>query len=528
MSFCNFSKENTTVGRTTIENVFITNYLPDSPSDAVKVYLYGLYLCSNQEEVQIDDMAQTLNLPLEEVIDYYKYWEDYGIIRILSNNPFTVVYLPLNENTLKYKKYNPEKYEDFTKALQLVISERMLSLNELRDYFNLLETTPLKPEALLMIAKYCVDIKGANITYKYITTVAKDFINRGIITADLVEKELSNYFVSTKEVYEILRAIKSNKKADFEEFQLYKKWTENYFFEQNYLLEVAKLSKSKSFKKLDLFIDELYSNKCFTINEAKLYIKNRENLYLLSAEINRALGIYVEVLDTVVKNYVSPWTALGFDKEALLFIANYSFKNNKRTLEQMNESVNKLYSLGLITTESIREYLTKTIKDNKFISIILNFAGISRRPNDWDRKNLETWRSWNFSDEVILEAVKKSNGITNPIPYINGILSNWKSKNAYTLEQINNLPKQSPIQNNNVLIDVKVKEHSKKIVEENNIKTALYNNKDYLDIINKIGELEYQIALCNYNDDNDEIIKLEKEIQKLTTIKQKIEKENIK
>ncbi len=528
MSFCNFSKESTTVGRTTIENVFITNYLPDSPSDAVKVYLYGLYLCANQEEFQIEDMAQSLNISKEEIIDYFKYWEDDGIVRIISTNPFSVIYLPLNENTIKYKKYNPEKYEDFTKALQSVISERMLSLNELRDYFNLLESTPLKPEALLMIAKYCVDVKGANITYKYITTVAKDFINRGITTADLVERELSNYFVSTKEVYEILRALKSTKKADFEEFQLYKKWTENYYFEQYYILEVAKLSKIKSFKKLDFFIDELYSNKCFTISDAKDYIKNKEKLYSLSAEINRALGIYIEVLDTVVKNYVSPWTALGFNKEALLFIANYSFKNNKRTLEQMNESVNKLYNLGLITTESIQEYLTKTIKDNKFISIILNFAGISRRPNEWDRKNLETWRSWNFSDEVILEAVKKSNGITNPIPYINGILSNWKSKNAYTLEQINSLPKQQPAQNSNVLIDDKVKKQTQKIVEEVNLKSSLYSNKNYLDIINKIGELEYQIALSNYNDDTLNVANLEKELSLLNLEKEKIEKSILK
>ena len=58
--------------------------------------------------------------------------------------------------------------------MQLVISERMISVSEFNEYFNLLESTAIKPEALIMIAKYCVDLKGANIGVKYIITVAKD------------------------------------------------------------------------------------------------------------------------------------------------------------------------------------------------------------------------------------------------------------------------------------------------------------------------------------------------------------------
>ena len=37
-----FSKEFSKSAFTDIENAFITEYLPDSPGNAVKVYLYGL------------------------------------------------------------------------------------------------------------------------------------------------------------------------------------------------------------------------------------------------------------------------------------------------------------------------------------------------------------------------------------------------------------------------------------------------------------------------------------------------------
>ena len=39
MSFCNYSKEYLASGKTMIDNIFITNYLPDLDADALKVYL---------------------------------------------------------------------------------------------------------------------------------------------------------------------------------------------------------------------------------------------------------------------------------------------------------------------------------------------------------------------------------------------------------------------------------------------------------------------------------------------------------
>ena len=50
MSFCTFSKDNIKSGKTYVDNQFIIHFMPDAPTDAVKVYLYGLYLCQNAED----------------------------------------------------------------------------------------------------------------------------------------------------------------------------------------------------------------------------------------------------------------------------------------------------------------------------------------------------------------------------------------------------------------------------------------------------------------------------------------------
>ena len=441
MSFCNFTKENATSGKLLVDNLFVSNYLPELNEEAVKIYLYGLYLCQNTSlDFDVYKMASSLSLSVEQVIDNFKYLEEYGLVLIISKNPFTVNFVPVNDSGVKYKRYKPEKYEDLSKALQVFISERMISTTEYSEYFNLLESTPLKPEAFLIIVKYCTDLKGGDVSYKYILAVAKDFVNRNITTEDLVDKELTNYNALTKEVGELFRTLKISRKQEVEDIQLYKKWSQKYSFEHEIILFAAKQSKIKNLRTLDKTFDELYASKCFTEEDVSNFIKTKQEKVDISIAVCKALGIFIEVHEAVVTNYVSPWLSMGYDHKTLVFVANYCFKSNRRTLEQMNVTINNLMKLGYITLDSIVNYINDFNATDKFIYKILEYLGISRKPNGWDRENVKIWRrDWNFSDDVILEASKRASGTTNPIPYMNAILSNWKSKGAYTLEEVNKI-----------------------------------------------------------------------------------------
>ncbi|MBO5781489.1 MAG: DnaD domain protein, partial [Opitutales bacterium] len=50
--------------------------------------------------------------------------------------------------------------------------------------------------------------------------------------------------------------------------------------------------------------------------------------------------------------------------------------------------------------------------------------------------SLSTWKEWRFSDEMILEAAKRSCSSASPIPYMNKILSEWKEGGVYALNDI--------------------------------------------------------------------------------------------
>ncbi len=436
MSF-SFSKEFSKSSWTSIENSFITEYLPTAGDNAVKVYLYGLFVCNNPDKnLSVEDMAKNLNLSVDVVKDCFLYWEEFGLCTILSQEPFTVQYLPISTQSCKLKKYKPEKYTDFTKGLQILLPTRMISTSEFTEYFNVMETYNIKPEAMLMIVKYCVDRKGNDIGFKYISKVAKDFGARDITTADKVEKELSSYVLRTGEIARILQALSIKRQPDFEDAKLFKKWTQELHFEPENIVFVAKNIKKGNVNKLDEVIHKLYSSKCFSKEEISTYFKSKEEVYNLAVKINKSLAIYVEVLDQEIDTYINKWLSYGFTDQTLVFIAQNMFVENKNTLADMDDFIEYLRGRGFIDLSSVNDFFEQRKQGDDFIKKLLATIGVNRRPTPWDRENLSMWKSWNFTEEMILEAGKLSSGKSSPVAYMNGILSNWKNNGVFTLEKM--------------------------------------------------------------------------------------------
>ncbi|MBO4251079.1 MAG: DnaD domain protein [Clostridia bacterium] len=432
---CSYSKEFLQTAYTGVENSFIKEYLAEAPGDAVKVYLYGLYLCANPDTTdELAEFAKALNLSEETVKDCFLYWEEFGLVAVISNDPFTVKYLPQNNSYSKPRKFKAEKYADFSKGLQALLPERMISTSEYSEYFTIMETYAIAPEAMLMIAKYCADRKGADISYKYISKVAKDFGNRGITTVEKVEKELSSYIFRTGEITRILKALSIRRAPDIEDLNLFKKWTTELSFEPDNIVFAAKTLKKSSMAKLDELMLELYSSKSFSKEEIATYCANKQAVYDLAIKFNRTLSVYIEVLDAEIDNYLNKWLSYGYKEDSLLLIANRLFIEGKNTLKDADELVERLRGRGIIDLSSINDYFEEEKKTDEFLRKMLMTCGINRRPNAWDRENLLIWKSWNFSEDMILEAAKTSAGKASPLPYMNGVLSNWKNKGVYTVE----------------------------------------------------------------------------------------------
>ena len=437
MGFCSYSKEFSSSAHTSIENQFINKYMALADGDAIKIYIYGLYLCQNmQNDYTLKEMAHELNMSESQIIDLFKFWEDFDLLQIISVDPFAVQYFPADYSKGKPKKIKVEKYSDFNKALQSLMPKRMISTNEFEKYFAVMEQYSIKPEAMILIVKYCVDLKGENISQNYILQVARNFAHEGINTVEKIEKKLSDYVLRSGDISRILRAMGSTKQPEPEDYNLLKRWTGEMMFETETIVLTASQFKKSSMQKLDEILKELYANKKFDPSEIQEFLSRKTQIKNLTVSIAKELGVYCQIIDTYVDNFVCRWLSMGYDDVSLLQLAKYCFKREKKSFEKMDELIAKLYSIGVISADSIVAYIQSEAREQDFLSKVLTACGLTRRVNNWDKDCLKNWRNWNFSDEMILRAAQLAAGKTSPIPYITSVLSSWKSQNIFSTEAL--------------------------------------------------------------------------------------------
>ena len=66
---------------TSVENLFINEFLPDAPGDYVKVFLFGLMYAQYGQAMETQKLAMQLRLSEEEVEEAWVYWEAGGLVK---------------------------------------------------------------------------------------------------------------------------------------------------------------------------------------------------------------------------------------------------------------------------------------------------------------------------------------------------------------------------------------------------------------------------------------------------------------
>lgn len=440
MGMAKYSKEYKGAGYTLIDNLFVAEYLELCDEQSLKVYIYGLYAIQsgNESANTMERFCAVTKLTEDVIVKSYQFFEDLGLVEILSLSPMDVRYVPLSGVYGKPRKIKPGKYSEFTKQVQTLLPDRMITTNEFNEYFNLIESYNIEPEALVMAIKYCTMIKSNTINYRYIITVAKSWIDRGITSLAAAEAELYSYNKQAGEIKEVLRAMGYRGGADYTDTALYTKWLEQFGFETAAILFSARLLKSKkgNMQKLDVMMTEFFKYKKFSVKEIEDYVNERQKYKDLTYKVLKELGEYLPNIEPAIENYILPWTDKGYTEETLLQIANYCFKADIKTLSGMNKYVLRMHKLGLITLGSINEYIEQQFETESTISRMLEAAGLSRQVNMYDRTNYALWsNTWNIPDNLILHAAGVCRDFFNPLKNLHSLLSYYKNNNIFELEK---------------------------------------------------------------------------------------------
>ncbi len=438
MDFCKFTNEFKVEGYTLVDNRFIAEHLPTLDENEIKVYLYGLFVSSiSCADMSEETLLDNLCLSRADVVSVYERLQDLNLVKIESLSPLQIKYLSAQTAHSIPKKYKTSKWTEFNRDLQQLFPERMLSTHEYIEYYEFFDNYKFDLDAMLLVVKYCINLKGDTIKYPYILTVAKNWALDGVKTVQDVEKRLQDYSAQTDDIRQVLQALKRKGGAELEEQQLYQKWVRSWGYSIDAILATAKILKgSKNFKKIDALLDEFYRLDIFTPDEIADWARQKQELVTLAININKKIGVYYESLDNVIETYTSSWLNKGFDGATLLTIADHCFRTGVRTLDGMNNIISKFYKNGIITTDSIGQYLSAQVQMDKKIKAIIAKTNRNRNVTSNDREMYKIWTvDWGFDDELILYAASNAGDRTYPVPYINQLLSGWRVKGISQLDQ---------------------------------------------------------------------------------------------
>lgn len=457
MAFCNFSSEWTQSNTTTIDNVFFSEFLPNAPENCVKVYLLGLYKCNNPLALDnnIESFSRILNLSEEDIVSCFLYWQELGLVTLVKVTPLEVRYLPLKNGSARLKKFNTDKYKAFNIKAQ-EIKGNMITPNEYQEYYYVIESMHMEPEAMLMVMQYCVNLKGNTVNHSYITTIAKNWAYEGILTCEDVEERLKEQEKSSSDVCLVLKALGLKRTPSNDEYQMYLDWTKELGMPLDIILFLAKKQGKSNggMAKLNNTIEKCYTLKLYSIKEINDYFENLSILKDTAKNVCKNLGVRYENIENVIDTYIVPWNNLGFDNQTQVMLANYCFTSSIRTLEGMNGKIQQLFKKGLVTIEAINDYLNQIIKNDDKIEVVLTKLGIERKVNSLDRTLYKTWMfDWNISNDLLDYAISQSVGAYLPMQNLSRLISTYHSKNITTVDEASKLnftstsPKQAKTSN---------------------------------------------------------------------------------
>lgn len=440
MAFCEREKLLIDSGYTAVDNRFFVHYLPDAPDVRSAVYLLGLALSdSTGADNTCDAIAQKLNISCDDVMSAFLYWEELGLVHIVNDTPPRVIYLEMRSSAIALKKIKPGKYAKFTQDMQDAIQGRMITPHEYNEYYNFLENTTFEPSALVAVAKYCAELKGNSISYQYILTVARNQLQRGATTLEVVSDNLNSQQKYDEDLKLVFKAMSSNRKFEHIDRENYEKWTKEYGFSLDVIVSVAKTCKAGGMNKLDSLLSEYYKRGALSVKEIEGYEAEKSRLYELARAINKTIGVYYQSLDAVVDEYVVNWLRKGFEDETLLAIAKYCFKSGIRTLNGLASVIDKLYKNGITTLSALDNYLSILANTDQTIQQILTSCGLDRKTTANDRVLYKTWTElWNMPLDLILYVAEMSAGTASPVSYVNRVLSDYKQKGILTVSAAKN------------------------------------------------------------------------------------------
>jgi DnaD and phage-associated domain len=238
MGFTREKTKTTYLADTEVENLFIGEYMPDAPSDHVKVYLLAL-MCADLGKSITDEMtAKTLHLGVPEVQKAWQYWENAGAVIRTEDG---IEFVSLKDKLYGARKGDAEKEEPAHSAPEEkstplpdggelkelytkieMMTGKTISGSEIQEIISWMTDFGASAETIAYAYRYCSEKGKMNV--RYVGKVVMDWAGKNLDTKEQIEAHLGEEDQRHYTYQRVMKALGFNRFATEKEKQIIDRW----------------------------------------------------------------------------------------------------------------------------------------------------------------------------------------------------------------------------------------------------------------------------------------------------------------
>lgn len=226
---------------------FFDRYLPTVNGDYLKIYLFGLKLCMENQSMTDSEIAKSLGVLTVDVKNAWRYWEQEGLISLSEEgsvefeNPEEMTFSPVAKK--EKKPYEAVRFEDvfstiqrdedFKETLRIVEATypELLTQDDVMMIFDIVKIKGIPLEHLMVTIAHCLKIRKKSMKYIY-KVVTANYAD-GITDLEDLEQHFTRMEQSNKYMKKVAKVLKiTGREFVDKEKEFIRKWEQSEKTEQ--------------------------------------------------------------------------------------------------------------------------------------------------------------------------------------------------------------------------------------------------------------------------------------------------------